>query len=115
MSSNFLGTDLKELNRNLFKIVREKSNIAKHTTAIPEVKCFLYCLDGVAVVLYNMMNTFAEMVHSGVEVTPTEISLGLVSFLTVALGGLAVGIVMGFITALITKSTSEVRGTQYYL
>ncbi len=40
----------------------------------------------------------------------TEIALGVASFFTVALGGLSIGIIIGFLTALITKTTSEVRG-----
>ncbi len=71
---------------------------------------FVFLADGVAVVLYNMMNSFAEIQASGGEVGATEIALGVTSFLTVALGGLSIGIIMGFLTALITKTTSEVRG-----
>ena len=67
-------------------------------------------LDGVAVVLYNMMKTFNEMNHENVPIDTTNIVLGLVSFLTISLGGLAIGIIHGFITALITKTTSQVRG-----
>ena len=66
--------------------------------------------DGVAVVLYTMMNTFAEIEHSGNVIDATQIGLGLASFFTIALGGLSIGIFMGFLTALITKCTSEVRG-----
>lgn len=56
------------------------------------------------------MNTFAEIEHSGAEVTIPEVCLGLVSFFTVALGGLTIGIIMGFLTALFTRCTTEVRG-----
>jgi NhaP-type Na+/H+ or K+/H+ antiporter len=65
--------------------------------------------DGVAVVLYTMMNTFCEISFSGAAVSASDIALGVVSFGTVALGGLTVGIIIGFLTALITKTTSEVR------
>ena len=57
-----------------------------------------------------MMKTFNEMEFSGVPIDAKNIVLGLVSFLTISLGGLTVGIIHGFITALITKTTSEVRG-----
>ncbi len=57
-----------------------------------------------------MMNTFAEIQATGGVVGASEIALGIASFFTVALGGLSVGIIIGFLTALITKTTSEVRG-----
>ena len=66
--------------------------------------------DGVALVLYNMMNVFAEMQHHGLEISGVDISLGIVSFFTVALGGLFIGLVMGVLTALITRTTTHVRG-----
>ena len=66
--------------------------------------------DGVALVLYNMMNVFAEMQHRGLPISTVDITLGVVSFFTVALGGLLIGIVMGVLTALITKTTTHVRG-----
>ena len=59
--------------------------------------------DGVAVVLYNMMSVFAGMEATGVQVTSTQILLGFGSFFTVAFGGLAIGFLYGFLTALITK------------
>ena len=61
-----------------------------------------------------MMNTFAEITASGGELNATQILLGLASFLTVALGGLAIGVVMGVLTALITRTTSEVRGASVF-
>ena len=67
-------------------------------------------IDGVAVVLYNMMNAFAEIVSTGEEVSGGDIALGLVSFFTIAFGGLTVGIIVGLLTALVTKTTTEVRG-----
>ncbi len=70
----------------------------------------LLFVDGVAVVLYNMMTTFNEMLHADVVVDATNIVLGLVSFLTISLGGLFIGILHGFATALVTKTTTQVRG-----
>ena len=57
-----------------------------------------------------MMNVFAEMQHRGLPISTADITLGVVSFFTVALGGLLIGIVMGVLTALITKTTTHVRG-----
>ena len=65
--------------------------------------------DGVAVVLYNMMSVFAGMEARGTTVTSEEILLGFGSFFTVAFGGLAIGLIYGFLTALITRLTSGVR------
>jgi NhaP-type Na+/H+ or K+/H+ antiporter len=67
-------------------------------------------LDGVALVFYNMMNVFAEINYNGNAITGVHIALGLASFFTVALGGLLIGVIMGVLTALITKTTTEVRG-----
>lgn len=66
--------------------------------------------DGVAVVLYNMMNSFAEIEASGDVIGVDQIMLGLVSFFTVALGGFSIGCIGGLLTALITRTTTEVRG-----
>ena len=65
--------------------------------------------DGVAVVLYTMMNSFAGMTVSGEEIVAVDIVLGITSFFTIAIGGLFVGILGGLITAVITKFTQEVR------
>jgi len=59
-----------------------------------------------------MMNTFNEMDVSGLSITGIDITLGLLSFLTVAIGGLIIGIICGFVTALITRTTADVRGKQ---
>jgi len=65
--------------------------------------------DGVAVVLYNMMSVFAGMESKGLDVKTEHILLGVGSFLTVALGGLMIGIIFGLLTAVITRFTSGVR------
>jgi len=39
-----------------------------------------------------------------------QIVLAVVSFFTISLGGLGIGIVIGILTALVTKYTSHVRG-----
>ena len=70
----------------------------------------IYSIDGVAVVLYNMMNSFAQIEAGGDEIGVDQIMLGLVSFFTVALGGFSIGVLGGLITALITRTTTEVRG-----
>lgn len=63
------------------------------------------------VVLYSMMVAFAQMEgHVGGE----QYVLGFVSFFTISLGGFGIGIICGLLTALITRTTSEVRGTLIY-
>jgi hypothetical protein len=57
-----------------------------------------------------MMTTFNEMKYAGLDIDVPNIVLGLVSFLTISLGGLFIGILHGFATALITKTTTQVRG-----
>ncbi len=65
--------------------------------------------DGVAVVLYKMMTAFAGMEHRGEQITLSHIMIGCGSFLTVAIGGLAIGVVYGLLTSLLTRATQEVR------
>ena len=43
--------------------------------------------------------------HSGLEIAADQFVLGFLSFFTVALGGLLVGIFVGLISALITRTT----------
>ena len=56
-----------------------------------------------------MMATFTEMEDIGRAIGVDQIFLGVASFFTVAFGGLFIGILVGFLTALITKTTREVR------
>ncbi|KAG8183644.1 hypothetical protein JTE90_005631 [Oedothorax gibbosus] len=61
--------------------------------------------DAVTIVLYMMMVTFSKAEY----ITAEQIALGIAAFLCVSLGGLAIGILMGIVTALITKHTEDVR------
>jgi len=65
--------------------------------------------DGVAVVLYKMMTTFTSMEHMKLDVSIGDIGLGCLSFLTIAFGGLAVGVVYGLLTSIVTRFTQDVR------
>jgi len=65
--------------------------------------------DGVAVVFYNMMNAFAGMEANNIPITAGDLALSICSFFTVALGGLLVGVIYGFITAAVTKTTKQVQ------
>lgn len=70
----------------------------------------LLIADAVTVVLYSMMVAFAQMEGN---VAGGQYALGIVSFFTISLGGLGIGILCGLLTALITRTTSEVRGILY--
>jgi NhaP-type Na+/H+ or K+/H+ antiporter len=76
-------------------------------TSHPINQVFLIA-DAVTVVLYSMMVVFAQMEGN---VSGGQYALGIVSFFTISLGGLGIGILCGLLTALITRTTSEVRGT----
>lgn len=54
-----------------------------------------------------MMVAFAQMDGN---VSGEQYALGFATFFTVSLGGLTIGIICGLLTALITRTTSEVRG-----
>ena len=45
-----------------------------------------------------------------VTVSVSQLGLGLLSFFTISVGGLAIGVIYGVVTALFTKYTSHVRG-----
>ncbi|GBM69266.1 Na(+)/H(+) exchanger protein 7, partial [Araneus ventricosus] len=61
--------------------------------------------DAVTIVLYMMMVGFSKADY----ITAEQIGLGFAAFICVSLGGLAIGILMGVVTALITKHTEDVR------
>ena len=65
--------------------------------------------DGVAVVLYKMMTVFVYKDHKNEAVTLEDVAMGCASFLTIALGGLTIGILWGLLTALVTRFTPGVR------
>ncbi|KAM4795836.1 sodium/hydrogen exchanger 1 [Rhinophrynus dorsalis] len=61
--------------------------------------------DAVTVVLYHLFEEFAGLE----QITFRDISLGFLSFLVVALGGLLVGFVYGIIAAFTSRFTSHIR------
>ncbi|XP_052830647.1 sodium/hydrogen exchanger 1 isoform X2 [Octopus bimaculoides] len=61
--------------------------------------------DGVAVVLYSVMQAYNQMESIG----SLQIFLGIVKFLVVSLGGLLVGIIIGIVSAVLTKYTHHVK------
>lgn len=63
--------------------------------------------DGVTVVLYHMFEAFGEIGEENVQVV--DILSGIASFLLVCLGGVAIGIIWGFLTAFVTRFTNQVR------
>lgn len=63
--------------------------------------------DAVTVVLYHMFEKYSEMGIENIE--PTDVVNGLLSFFCVALGGVAIGVIWGFFTGLVTRFTDHVR------
>ncbi|KAL4220576.1 hypothetical protein ACF0H5_020974 [Mactra antiquata] len=61
--------------------------------------------DAVTVVLYNTMKTLNLME----DITVDQVILGVVQFFVVSTGGLAIGIIFGAITAILTKYTEHCR------
>uniref|UniRef100_I3K9T8 Sodium/hydrogen exchanger n=1 Tax=Oreochromis niloticus TaxID=8128 RepID=I3K9T8_ORENI len=61
--------------------------------------------DAVTVVLYNMFSFVAEMP----VVEPVDVFIGVARFFIVGLGGMAFGILFGFVAAFTTRFTSKVR------
>ncbi|KAK3583646.1 hypothetical protein CHS0354_021383 [Potamilus streckersoni] len=61
--------------------------------------------DAVTVVLYNMTNTFNLMPY----ITIDQVILGIVAFFVVSLGGMAIGLMFGILTAIITKYSQHCR------
>ncbi|XP_054720278.1 Na(+)/H(+) exchanger protein 7-like isoform X2 [Uloborus diversus] len=61
--------------------------------------------DAVTIVLYTMMVGFSKADY----ITAEQVAVGIAAFICVSLGGLAIGILMGIFTALITKHTEDVR------
>ncbi|XP_071950500.1 sodium/hydrogen exchanger 2-like [Antedon mediterranea] len=61
--------------------------------------------DAVTVVLYNMMVAFMAMN----VIPPSQVVLGVFSFFTISIGGLVIGIIVGMLSAFMTKFTKHVR------
>ncbi|XP_063239988.1 Na(+)/H(+) exchanger beta-like [Bacillus rossius redtenbacheri] len=61
--------------------------------------------DAVTVVLYTTMEAFSKMA----EVPAEQYGLATLAFFTVSLGGCAVGVLLGLLSALITRATGDVR------
>ncbi|KAM9710080.1 sodium/hydrogen exchanger 2 [Menidia menidia] len=61
--------------------------------------------DAVTVVLYSMFTFVAEMP----EVEPVDVFLGVGRFFVVGLGGMAFGVLFGFVAAFTTRFTSKVK------
>lgn len=65
--------------------------------------------DGVTVVLYNVMQTYNRLQAEGGTIDATQVILGIVKFFIVVIGGLIIGILVGCLSALLTKFTNTVK------
>ncbi|XP_077982236.1 sodium/hydrogen exchanger 3-like [Glandiceps talaboti] len=63
--------------------------------------------DAVTVVLYRMFKQFTAMGVDNIE--SVDYMLGLTSFLVISVGGTAIGMIWGLLTAFVTKFTDHVR------
>ncbi len=61
--------------------------------------------DAVVITLYNMVTTFAV----SRVISTYDVIIGILNFVTVSGGGLVIGVLMGAITALVTRVTNDVR------
>jgi len=74
--------------------------------------------DGVAVVFYKTISAFVQMSNhknsttgepDPIDITADQYVLAFLSFFTIALGGLMIGIIVGLISALMTRTTKDVH------
>ncbi|KAK3094555.1 hypothetical protein FSP39_003364 [Pinctada imbricata] len=65
--------------------------------------------DGVTVVLYNVMQAYNKITQSGGSVDAVHIVLGFLKFFIVCLGGLLIGVLVGLLSAILTKYTHKVK------
>merc|ERR1719483_1380290 len=68
--------------------------------------------DGVAVVFYKTISAFVQMDNhkpEAITITADQYVLAFLSFFTIALGGLMIGIIVGLISALMTRTTKDVH------
>lgn len=67
--------------------------------------------DAVVIVLYSTVTTFAALPQIGTK----DIVYGMLSFFTVSGGGFIIGLIVGGITALMTRATESVRVVEPFL
>ena len=63
--------------------------------------------DGVSFVFYSMTDRFTKMLAMGDAITSLDIVLGILSFFTIPLGGLIVGLLLGIVSSWISKFTDH--------
>ncbi|XP_052104789.1 Na(+)/H(+) exchanger beta-like isoform X2 [Mytilus californianus] len=65
--------------------------------------------DGVTVVLYNVLQSYNSIALQGGSITAKEVILGIVKFLVVCIGGLAIGVICGILSSILTRFTDKVK------
>ncbi|XP_048745057.2 Na(+)/H(+) exchanger beta-like isoform X2 [Ostrea edulis] len=65
--------------------------------------------DGVTVVLYNVLQTYNRLQAEGGTIDAGQVLLGILKFLIVVIGGLVIGILVGCLSAVLTKFTNTVK------
>ncbi len=99
-----------QVNRALYFLVFGESLLNGISTNIFQ-KWFIFLkiiifLDAVVIVLHHLMSAFVTVEI----VTARDVIKGFISFFLISGGGLAVGIIFGVLTAIITLHTTNVRG-----
>ncbi|XP_071160004.1 probable Na(+)/H(+) antiporter nhx-9 isoform X2 [Mytilus edulis] len=65
--------------------------------------------DGVTVVLYNVLQSYNSIDLQGGSITYKEVILGIVKFFVVCIGGLAIGVICGILSSILTRFTDKVK------
>lgn len=71
--------------------------------------CF-HPADAVTVVLYQTVEGMNCIIDEGGEITPAHYGIAFAKFIVSNVGGIAVGVIFGALTAFLTKHTVETRG-----
>lgn len=73
--------------------------------------------DGIVFTFYQMMDVFTKIEIDGNlnSKLPTNIVFGVISFFTIGLGGIFIGVLFGILSSLITKHTKHSKHTRHLL
>ena len=63
--------------------------------------------DGVSFVFYSMTDSFTKIEANGDTITSVNIVLGILSFFTISLGGLIIGMLLGIFSSWMSKHTDD--------
>ncbi|XP_048246951.1 Na(+)/H(+) exchanger beta-like isoform X1 [Haliotis rufescens] len=98
------GVDGEQVRLLLYQVMQTYNNLVSSGQGV----------DGeqVRLLLYQVMQTYNNLVSSGQGVDGEQIGLGILKFFVVCFGGLALGVLAGVVTAVLTKYTRHVKIAQ---